>query len=192
MTPKLKIIMGPMFSGKSTELIRLIRREKVITDNILVIKPIIDNRYSSDHICSHDYDKVKCITTENLNSVKNLSEWEKAEVIFIDEAQFFTGLYNFVLENLEQFNKSIIVVGLDGDYKRKPFGEILQLIPIADNVTKLTSYCNFCKDGTNGIFTLRLNNSQNQELVGGSEIYKSVCRNHYNLLKQITTNNIIV
>ena len=184
-----KIYIGPMFSGKSTELIRLIRREKAIDNNILVIKPLIDKRYSEDHVCSHDYDKVQCVTTKELKSTKSIKDWNNIKVIFIDEAQFFKGLYDFVVECLEVYNKSVVIVGLDGDYKREPFGDILRLIPLSDEVKKLTAYCHFCKDGTPGIFTLRMTNDDKQELVGGSDIYRSVCRHHYLLLNKMKSAN---
>lgn len=181
---KLKILLGSMFSGKSTELIRLIRREQSINNNILVIKPIIDNRYSNEHICSHNNDRIRCITTNNLNEIIQLEEWDKINCIFIDEGQFFKGLYNFVIECLETYNKSVIIAGLDGDSNRKSFGEILSLIPLADEVRKLSAYCHYCKNGTLGIFTHRITNDKKQTLIGGANVYKAVCRQHYILLNK--------
>ena len=98
-------------------------------------------------------------------------------MVFIEEAQFFNNLYEFVNKHL--INKSFVIAGLDGDFKRNPFGDILKLIPLADKVKKLNALCKFCKDGTEAPFTKRLIVSDEIKLVGGSDSYASVCRKHY-------------
>ena len=97
----------------------------------------------------------------------------ESEVIFIEEAQFFENLFTFVKDGLEN-QKSFYVAGLDGDFKREPFGDILKLIPLAEKVYKLNALCFFCKDGTEAPFTKRLSTSQDQQLVGGADSYASV------------------
>ena len=179
--PFLHIIMGPMFSGKSTELIRLIREYKFIEKNILVIKHSSDDcRYAESKICTHDQQKEDCISLSELEKIRESSEYKNAEIVFIEEAQFFEGLSGFIKEGMESLNKSFIIAGLDGDFKREPFGEILSLIPYSNKVTKLNALCKFCKNGTEAPFTKRLTNSKEQHLVGGEDKYASVCRYHYN------------
>lgn len=178
----LDIIIGPMFSGKSFELIRRIRLLKVLKKNFLVIKPIIDRRYTKDdYICTHNYDKEKCISVEKLNDIfekHNLLE-EKIETIFIDEAQFFENLKDFVMEILEKFNINIVIAGLDGDYKRNNFGEIHKLIPLCDNITKKKSLCLKCNNGNKALFSHRICSNNSQILVGSENKYIPVCRKHY-------------
>ena len=100
-----------------------------------------------------------------------------ANVIAVDEAQFFTGLRPFV-ERALSHGKHVILAGLDGDYRQQVFGEILSLIPLADNVIKLSALCMVCKDGTEGPFSKRLTSDTCQECVGGASEYAAVCRKH--------------
>ncbi|VVU94921.1 Thymidine kinase [seawater metagenome] len=176
---KLQIIIGPMFSGKSTELIRLIREYKFIEAKIMVIKHSLDDsRYERSKLCTHDKQTEDCLSTNNLMNLTSTKEYLDAEVIFIEEAQFFDNLFEFVSEGLNE-KKSFVVAGLDGDFKRNPFGDILKLIPLAEKVVKLNALCFFCKNGTEAPFTKRLIQSQDQQLVGGADSYASVCRYHY-------------
>ena len=120
--PFLHIIMGPMFSGKSTELIRLIREYRFIEKNILVIKHALDDeRYAVSKICTHDQQKEDCISINDLNVINNNDHYINAEVVFIEEAQFFKGLSDFIKDGIENKGKSFIIAGLDGDFKREPF-----------------------------------------------------------------------
>ena len=104
--------------------------------------------------------------------------FKEADVIGIDEAQFFNDLYNFVVL-AENYNKIIIVSGLDGDYQRKPIGQILLLIPLCDTVTKLHAYDMIDKDGTPGIFTKRIINSKAQVVIGAENEYMAVSRKNF-------------
>ncbi len=176
---KLELIIGPMFSGKSTELIKNVRLHKVINRKVLVIKPKIDIRYDKNRIVSHSGDKEDCITTDDLNDIK-IEIINKHDIIIIDEGQFFKSLKSCCLEWVEKYNKHVIVGGLDGDYKRQPMGEMLDLIPFCDSYQKLNALCKMCNDGTKAIFSKRIvNSSENQVLIGGAESYVSVCRKHY-------------
>jgi thymidine kinase len=178
MSGKLELIIGPMFSGKSTELIRQIKKFKAINKNILVIKPKIDDRYAQLKIVSHNNESENCIVFENLDNI-DYDIFSEYEIIIIDEAQFFTNLKQFVLHLVEILNLYVIIGGLDGDYKREPFGEILDLIPYADDYKKLTAFCKYCNDGSPAIFTKRIINDNAQILVGSSESYLPLCRLHY-------------
>jgi thymidine kinase len=119
--------------------------------------------------------KKKCLI---YNDILN----NRSKVILVNEGQFFGNLKEFVVEMLSK-NKKIYVSGLDGDFKREKFGQILDLIPLCDKVTKLTSLCSICKDGTPGIFSLRLSEQEEQKVIG-SDNYIPVCRKCYNLKSQ--------
>ena len=174
------IIMGCMFSGKSTELIRLANRYKILDLKVLIVNHKLDNRYSEDAVATHSQIKMDCLSIDSLTKIKNEYRelYDESQVIIIEEAQFFTGLYNFVLEACEKDNKNVLVVGLDGDSNRKEFGEILKLIPVCNSVKKLYGLCVICKDGTPACFSKRIVDSKSQILVGSNE-FIAVCRKHY-------------
>lgn len=174
---KLDIIIGPMYAGKSTELIKRIRQLKTLNKKYLVVKPDIDNRYSSDHVVSHNDDKEECTRLYSLDVLIEHIKDKEYNTIFIDEAQFFKELEYYVLDIVEKFNINVVIVGLDGDYNRNKFGEILNLIPYCDSCTKITALCKECNDGTPAIFTHRLNVNESQIEVGND--YVSLCRSHY-------------
>tara|TARA_B100000902_G_C27251093_1_gene885305 strand:+ start:487 stop:1005 length:519 start_codon:yes stop_codon:yes gene_type:complete len=169
----LKIIMGNMFSGKTSELVRRLKRYEVIGKNILVINSSKDTRCMEHVLRTHDNMKFECIKTNNLQELN----YEKVDIIAIDEAQFFIGLKRFVEKALKH-GKTIILSGLDGNYKQEKIGEILECIPLADKVFKLSAMCMECMDGTHGPFTKRIVNSNEVELIGGKEMYRAVCRKH--------------
>ena len=169
----LKIIMGNMFSGKTSELVRRLKRYEVIGKRILVINSSKDTRCLEHVLRTHDNMKFDCIKTDDLNELN----YQDVDVIAIDEAQFFIGLKVFVEKVLKR-GKTIILTGLDGDYKQDKIGEILDCIPLADKVFKLSAMCMKCMDGTHGPFTKRIVNSDKVELVGGKEMYMAVCRKH--------------
>jgi thymidine kinase len=174
----LEIIIGPMFSGKSTEIIKKIKLLQKIDKKVLIIKPVIDNRYETNKITTHNHESVDCIILNNLNDM-DFSSIESFDALVIDEAQFFSDLYEVIKFILDNFNINIIVAGLDGDFQRKPIGQILNLIPLADKCIKLNSYCSLCKDLTEAPFSFRLDQSKEIFLVGGADKYIPVCRMHY-------------
>lgn len=172
---KLEIFLGPMFAGKSTEIIRRIRKMKFIGKKILVVKPQIDNRYNEDKITSHDYETADCIIVTNLSEL-NVKDYN---TIIIDEGQFFNDLKEYVISWVDIFDINVVVAGLDGDFQRQPIGQILELIPYADSCIKLNALCSKCKDGTNASFTHRIIHSNEQILIGGSDTYIPLCRKCY-------------
>lgn len=177
---RLTLILGCMFSGKSTELIRLIRRYRSIDKKVMVIKHSIDHRYDSSHVTSHDQEKIESIMTTDLATIKDHPEFKDADMIVVEEAQFFKELYDHVLEWVDTLRKNVIIAGLDGDYNRQPFlgGELLKLIPICDEIKKLTGFCQKCH--SEAIFTKRINtDTTDQIVVGSKDIYIPVCRKHY-------------
>ncbi len=162
-----------MFSGKTSELVRRLKRYEVIGKSILVINSSKDTRCLEHVLRTHDNMKFDCVKTNNLDELN----YDKVDVIAIDEAQFFIGLRQFVKKALVH-GKTVLLTGLDGDYKQEKIGEILDCVPLADKVFKLTAMCMECMDGTHGPFTKRIVNSDKVELVGGKEMYMAVCRKH--------------
>ena len=135
---RLELFIGPMFSGKSTLLINNIRELKLYNNNILIIKPIIDNRYGDDNnIISHDKIKEECLLIKDLD-ISNIDDEtiKQYSIIAIDEGHFFANLKNKVIYWVENLDKHVLISGLDGDYLRNPIGEILDLIPYADKYKK--------------------------------------------------------
>jgi thymidine kinase len=177
----LEVIIGCMFSGKSTEMIHRIRMYRVIDKRVCVINHCIDTRYATDggFVVSHNHEKEAALSLSALHDCKATDVYTSSEVILIEEGQFFGDLYDFVRHAVEVDNKHVIVAGLDGDYRREPFGDLLRLIPLADKVTRLHALCAVCRDGTQAHFTKRLNGIQHQTWVGAIEDYIPVCRKHY-------------
>jgi thymidine kinase len=173
---KVEIILGPMFSGKSTELIRRTSRLEAIGKNIVYINHVYDTR-TDDYIQTHSNTKKLAKKLANLVDLAD-DELRNAEVIAIDEAQFFGDLYSFVLY-CEKHNKHVIIAGLDGDYNRKQFGQILECIPLCDSVVKLTAMDMIDKDGTEAIFSKRITNSENTVEIGAADKYVAVSRKNY-------------
>jgi thymidine kinase len=191
MSGRLELIIGGMFSGKSSELIRRLKRYKAIDANVLVINSIKDTRSNVEVLQTHDMVTFDCIKSENLLMIVEDENYKNAHIIGIDEAQFFPNLLAFVKLALAD-SKHIIVAGLDGDFKQNMFGDILHLIPLCDEVQKLTALCMECRDGTPGPFTKRVcTECSDQELVGANEYYKAVCRYHLTDIIDVLINNII-
>lgn len=178
-TGKLELIIGPMFSGKSTELIRHIRMLKVINAAYMVIKPKMDTRYDANKIVSHNQDSEICIVTDDLEDISDES-LNNIPYLIIDEGQFLRNLKSKVLYWVETLGKNVIVGGLDGDFRRNPIGEILQLVPYADTYSKKTALCKMCNDGTPALFSHRASNENKDQIcLGSTEIYMPLCRGHY-------------
>lgn len=181
MNTRVEIILGCMFSGKSTELLRRCNRYRAIGKNIILINHVVDTRTDSS-IKTHDGTKNEAIKLTNLMSLIQDKQYRnilyESSVIGIDEAQFFDDLVEFVLA-IERLNKIVIIAGLDGDSNRQPFGQILQCIPLCDTVVKLTAMDMVKKDGSAAIFTKRVNQDNEIVLVGAEESYQAVSRESF-------------
>jgi thymidine kinase len=173
----LEIILGPMFSGKTTQLIQHYKKNNYIGKTVCVINYSEDTRYHDSMLSTHDKIMIPCIFSSKLGEVDN-DLLQKADVIIINEGQFFEDLFEFVLEKVETNHKSVYVCGLDGDFKRSRFGKILDLIPYCNKVTKLNSLCSICRDGTPGIFSHRITKETSQVVIG-SDNYQPLCRQCY-------------
>src|SRR5215204_634760 len=168
-----EVIVGSMFSGKSEELIRRLRRAQIARQKVQIFKPKIDNRYSEDHIISHSEMRIASV---NLSSSRELLEQVLAdtEVVGIDEAQFFDVELPAVCSTLADQGKRVIVAGLDQDYLGKPFEPIPQLLAIAEYITKTLAICMVCGGPAN--HTQRLVASKERVVVGGTGTYEARCR----------------
>lgn len=190
----LELIIGPMYSGKTSRLVEIYKQCLFCNISVAVINHSIDNRYDDELLSTHDQIKIPCIKTNRLMDIFPLSSHSitndftqqinkdrahigSSNVILINEGQFFDDLFKAVIKMLEN-GKKVYICGLDGDFERKKFGQILDLIPLCDKITKLTSLCSQCKDGTHGIFSMRLTSEKQQTLVG-SDNYIPVCRSCY-------------
>ncbi|WP_058486034.1 thymidine kinase [Defluviitalea phaphyphila] len=175
----LEVICGPMFSGKSEELIRRLRRAKIAKQNVLVFKPKIDNRYENEYVCSHDGNNIKAINITNSEEILEYIDAE-TDVIGIDEVQFLEGDIVSICRKLVKEGKRVICAGLDMDFRGEPFGLVPQLLAVADNITKLTAICMKC--GKPAIFTQRLVDGKPAKyddpliLIGAKESYEARCR----------------
>ena len=178
----LEIVLGPMFSGKSSYALSYIRKQKAIQRNVVAVKPSIDSRYSEeDEIVTHNQDKLPCLLWDSDIPVSPTRFMLQSDCIIVEEAQFFKGLPTFC-EYMLKIGKHLVLVGLDGDAHQQPFREILDCIPYANKVTKLSALCCHCKDGTEAPYTrYKSNSNQNgsQVDVGGAEKYEAVCLRHF-------------
>ena len=179
----IQIIIGPMYSGKSTELIRRCNNYEAINQKVLVLNHSLDTRCEQNLVQTHSKTTKIAVKTNSLIDYfkKNKDIFESYKVVAIDEAQFFEDLYDFVLL-IEKNDIVIVIAGLDGDCFRKPFGQILECIPLADEVTKLHAMCMMKKDGTRASFTKRLASVEPQSGqidIGAQDKYLAVCRSAY-------------
>ena len=180
----LEMFVGPMWSGKTSELLKIHKRYTFCDVEIVSINYISDTRYGENIISSHDNIAIPCKSVKCLSDFSDIEygcscpEFTKASIILINEAQFFTDIVGWVKCAVERHHKKIYLCGLDGDYKREQFGELLDLIPFCDKITKLHSICGVCKK-KDAIFTKRVVPSGEQKLIGIEE-YIPVCRMCYN------------
>jgi len=174
-TGHIEVICGSMFSGKTEELIRRIRRAEIAKQRVKVFKPAIDNRYSEFEIVSHNE---QSYPSEVVKDAEELLEKSfDVEVIGIDEAQFFDNNLTGVCQQLADSGKRVIVAGLDQDYKALPFEPIPQLLSIAEYITKTLAVCVVCGAPANR--TQRITESNEQILIGAKNYYEARCRLHH-------------
>jgi thymidine kinase len=178
----LSLLIGCMFAQKTTELLRRIRRYKSIGYNVLVINHSSDTRYGSNQVISHDQLSEEAISANRLEEVDEKVRSGKYKVVAIDEGQFFTDLYQYVTAWADELDIHIVIVGLDGTSERKPFGDLLRLIPHAEEVERLSAFCSKCRDGTVATYSKYVGDTIKKDkdvIVGASELYQPVCRRHY-------------
>lgn len=172
----LEVICGSMFSGKTEELIRRLKRAKIAGQNFIIFKPKIDVRYDDEKVVSHDKKSIPSTPVPNSKNILMLSK--EVEIVAIDEAQFFDDELPHVCRQLANQGKRVIVSGLDMDYKGKPFGPIPNLMATADHVTKVHAICMNC--GNPALYSYRKTNDNNLVQLGEKEEYEPMCRACYN------------
>jgi thymidine kinase len=180
----LHLLIGPMYCGKTTEMLRKLNIYAEMGCRVLYVNTKLDNRSNDDFSTHSNYitnsGKIKTIQLSHLSELQPIIE--KFDVIGIDEAQMFKDLKTCVLNIVEKNKKTVVVAGLNGDFLRRPFGEILDLIPVCDTVKKLYPFCiSCCKEGmyTNAIFSKRIVESTETILIGSQDSYIPVCRKCY-------------
>lgn len=172
----IEVVAGSMFSGKTEELIRRLKRAKIAKQRVEIFKPAIDVRYSEEKVVSHDDNTIHSTPVENSANILLLTG--DVDVIGIDEAQFFdNGLINVVVK-LADLGIRVIIAGLDMDFKGVPFGPIPGLMAVADHITKVHAICVRC--GSIAQFSHRLSEKEQVVLLGEKDIYEPLCRSCYN------------
>ncbi|KNC56480.1 thymidine kinase [Thecamonas trahens ATCC 50062] len=172
----IQVIFGPMFSGKSTELLRRVKRYTIANKRVALLKYHADARYSETSVATHDKQTLEAFSCERLEDAR--AYVADAQVVAIDEGQFFPDTVAFA-EEMADAGKVVIVAALDGTFQRKAFGDILALVPLAEEVTKLNAVCMVCYGP--GSFSKRLGTETAVEVIGGADKYVAVCRRCYNL-----------
>lgn len=181
-TGSVEVIAGSMFSGKTDELIRRLRRAKIARQKIQVFKPIIDVRYSKENLASHSGSEFEATPVNNVNEIRGLLE-EDTNVVAIDEAQFFDDEIAPFVQELANKNVRVIVAGLEMDFRGEPFGPMPLLLAQADKVDKFEAICMVC--GEAATRTQRLVDGKPAHfddpivVVGASELYEARCREHH-------------
>lgn len=168
----IEVITGSMFSGKTEELIRRMRRAEIAKQKIVLFKPAIDDRYSTDFVVSHDKRVIEAVSVEDAKQIEILSKMY--DVVGIDEAQFFGQEIVEVCDRLANQGKRVIVSGLDQDFQGKPFEPIPQLLAIAEFITKNLAICMVCGNPANR--NQRMTSNQDRVVIGGKDAYEARCR----------------
>ena len=170
---KIDIICGSMFSGKTEELIRRLKRLDFANKKYKLFKPVVDNRYDNNKVVSHNMNSVQATIISKSEDIYKHIKNEK--IIAIDEAQFLDEKLYVVCKKLIEDGIDIILAGLDMDYKGEPFGSMPKLLAISYDVKKMHAVCFDCGETAN--YTFRINNDTQQVLIGSEESYKALCKN---------------
>lgn len=169
-----------MFSGKTKTLIKTIDKFKAKGKTVIVFKPAIDNRYAETAIVSHDKDETQAVSVSKPSEILDL--FHHADVVAIDEVQFFDASIVAVCNIIADHGKSVVVAGLDMDYKSNPFGSMPALMTMADEVVKLNSVCTFCSGRAR--YSHRVSKDSGIVVLGEKDKYVPLCRSCYNELKE--------
>lgn len=173
----IEVICGSMFSGKTEELIRRLKRAKIANLKVEIFKPSIDTRYDIDNIVSHDDTRIQSTPVENSQTILLMAS--NVDVVGIDEAQFFDDQISDVCEQLALKGIRVIVAGLDMDFQKRPFGQMPNLLAKADFITKLHAICVQCGDIANFSYRRKVIDNSSQILLGEKDIYEPRCRKCY-------------
>lgn len=171
----IEVVCGSMFSGKTEELIRRLKRAHIANKRVEIFKPKVDTRYDEQKVVSHDSNSIRSTPVEHSENILKLAE--RIEVVGIDEAQFMDAELPHVCEKLAQRGTRVIVAGLDMDFEGKPFGPLPHLLSIADYITKVHAICVKC--GEVAHFSYRTSKDKSKILLGEKDHYEPRCRNCY-------------
>jgi len=176
MTGRIEVICGPMFSGKSEELLRRLKRADIAKRKYALVKPAIDSRYSEDEVVSHSGRKLPCHAIESPWDVFNHIN-SATKIVAFDEAQFFDDRLIRVVDALVKEGRRVVIAGLDMDSNGAPFGPMPELLALAEEVYKITAVCEIC--GEPATHSHRLSTDAGLVLVGAGEHYQARCREHW-------------
>ena len=172
----IEVICGSMFSGKTEELIRRLKRAEFANQPILLFKPVMDNRFAEESIMSHKGSKLQAISISNVSEIRDI--WKGERIVAIDEAQFFEEGIIEVVTTLSNMGVRVLIAGLDMDFKGNPFGFMPQLMAIAEYITKVHAICVSC--GNLAQFSHRIVDDKDLVLLGAVDSYKPLCRSCFN------------
>lgn len=176
----LHVVCGPMFSGKTTLAMQTVRRYRSVGTNVMILSHSSDTRYTLHGLGSHDAVVMTAHLGTMLMPFTEQPEWRDSRVIVVEEAQFFADLVPFCIQAVETYHKTVFVYGLDGNFRREPFGHILELAPLADTFQKIAAFCKLCQTDTPAIFTAAVQAMPMDGVcVAGEDVYKAVCRKHF-------------
>jgi thymidine kinase len=173
----IEVVCGSMFSGKTEELIRRLRRAQIARLQVEIFKPMTDTRYDAEAVVSHNQTSILCTPVESSSAILLLGS--HVQVVGIDEAQFFDDELPYVCNALANKGVRVIVAGLDMDFKGKPFGPMPGVMAIAETVTKVHAVCVIC--GNPALYSYRLVPNESRVLLGEKESYEPRCRTCYTL-----------
>ena len=178
----LELVLGPMWSGKTSHLLDLYAQYNVCSVPVLLVNYTGDEERGVERgtIKSHDGRIAPCCTVRKLSEISN-EALQKASVILVNEAQFFPDAFTWISDAVEKHGKRVHAVGLDGDYLRRPFGDWLQLVPLADKLHKQRAFCMKCKC-REALFSHRISKECDRvELIGNEDMYQPLCRGCYQI-----------
>ena len=185
----LSVCCGCMFSGKTSWLMQEYKKYSYIGKKIAVVNYADDTRYHDTMLSTHDKNMIPCIQTKILNCIQ--TQMEHADVILINEGQFFPDLYDAVTYLVEVRHKIVCIATLDGDFKRKTFGQVLELLPRCDDYIKLHALCATCKDGTRAPFSHRISTESDQISIGADN-YVPLCRSCYTKANDVVASALVL
>ena len=183
----IEVVCGPMFSGKTEELIRRVKRAQIAKQKIQIFKPLIDTRYSKTKVVSHSSLKIEAIPVSSSMEIFD-KIFDSTRIVAIDEVQFFDQDIIDVVSRLARRGCRVICAGLDQDYKGNPFGPMPHLLAVADEVMKVHAICTVCGSPASKTFRKKEEANLDQVLVGESDRYEARCRNHIEYFEELESN----
>ena len=177
MTGGIEVICGPMFSGKTEELIRRVKRAQIARQKVQIFKPVIDDRYHKTDVVSHSSLAIEAVPVRDALEILQ-KVYDSTRIVAIDEVQFFDETILKVIAKLARRGIRVISAGLDQDFRGQPFGPMPQLLCIADDVMKVAAICTVCGSAASKTYR-KPSSNKDQVLVGETDLYEARCRSHF-------------